>query len=78
MATPLVSGTIALYLQEQPLLSQSQIKQKVTEHCLKNFLDYNYLRYNLQGTCPPNCLLHINCKLYFNNNDIAHEVLCKC
>ena len=63
MATPLVTGAIALYLQEQPLLSPSQIKQKLIEHCLKNFLDYNYLHYSLQSTCP-NCLLHINCKFY--------------
>ena len=31
MATPLVSGVIALYLQEQPLLTPCDIKQKLTE-----------------------------------------------
>ena len=66
MATPLVSGTIALFLQQQPLLTPSQIKQKLTEDCLKNALDYRYLYYGLRAICP-NCLLHINCKLFFNN-----------
>ena len=61
MATPLVSGVIALYLQEQPLLTPSEIKQKLTEDCLKNVLDYRYLHYNLQYTAT-NCLLHINSK----------------
>ena len=37
MATPLVSGVIALYLQQQPLLTPSQIKQKLTEDCLKMY-----------------------------------------
>ena len=37
MATPLVSGTIALYLQEQPLLTPSQIFEKLTEHSLKMY-----------------------------------------
>ena len=48
MATPLVSGVIALYLQEQPLLCPSQIKQKLKEDCLKNVLNFNDL----------NCSLH--------------------
>ena len=63
MATPLVSGTIALYLQRQPLLTPSQIKQKLTEDCLKYTLDYSYLRYRLRSTTT-NCLLHINSKFH--------------
>ena len=62
MATPLVSGTIALYLQEQPLLTPFQIKQKLIEDCLKNLLNYRYLYYSLQDTTF-NCLLHIRSKL---------------
>ena len=62
MATPLVSGTIALYLQEQPLLTPFQIKQKLIEDCLKNLLNYRNLRYSLQDTTF-NCLLHIRSKL---------------
>ena len=61
MATPLVSGAIALYLQEQPLLTPSQIKQKLNEDCLKNVLNFNGLPISLQDTSP-NCLLHINSK----------------
>ena len=61
MATPLVSGAIALYLQQQPLLTPSQIKQKLTEDCLKNVLNYRYLPYSLRNTTT-NCLLHINSK----------------
>ena len=66
MATPLVSGAIALYLQEQPLLSPSQIKQKLTENGLKNVLRYSYLPYTLQDSTP-NCLLQVyhNSKLHF-------------
>ena len=63
MATPLVSGAIALYLQQQPLLTPSQIKQKLTEDCLKNVLDYRYLPYSLRNTTT-NCLLHLNSKFF--------------
>ena len=61
MSTPLVSGAVALYLQEQPLLTPSQIKEKLTEDCLKDALDYRFLPYRLQNTTT-NCLLHINSK----------------
>ena len=61
IGTSLVSGAIALYLQEQPLLTPSKIKQKLTEDCLKNALDYRYWPYSLQNTAT-NCLLHINSK----------------
>ena len=62
IATPIVSGAIALYLQEQPLLSPSQIMEKLLEDCLMSVLNFNGLPYNLQDTSP-NCLLHINSKL---------------
>ena len=61
MAAPLVSGAIALYLQKQPLLTPSQIKEKLTKDCLEDVLDYRYLSYSLQNTTP-NCLLYINSK----------------
>ena len=61
MATALVSGAIALYLQEQPLLTPSQIKQNLTEDCLKNVLKFHGLNYWIKNTSP-NCLLHINSK----------------
>ena len=61
MATPLVSGTIALYLQEQPLLTPSQIFEKLIEHSLKNILNYNNLHYSLQESTS-NCFLHIKSK----------------
>ena len=47
MAAPLVRGAITLYLQEQLQLTSSQIKEKLTEDCLKNALDYCYLDYSL-------------------------------
>ena len=61
MATPLVSGVIALHLQQQPLLTPSQILQKLKEDCLKNALDYSYLHYSLQNVTH-NCLLYLNSK----------------
>ena len=63
MATPLVSGVIALYLQQQPLLTPSQIKQKLKEDCLKNIIQYNNLPNSLQDASF-NCLLYINSKYY--------------
>ena len=33
MATPIVSGVIALHLQQQPLLTPSQIMEKLSEDC---------------------------------------------
>ena len=61
MAAPLVSGTIALYLQEQPLLTPPQILEKLTEDCLKNVLNFNGLPFSLRDKTP-NCLLHITGK----------------
>ena len=61
MSTPLVSGVVALYLQEQPHLTPFEIEQKLTEDCLKNVLDYTYLQDSLRNTTP-NCLLHITSK----------------
>ena len=58
MATPLVSGVIALYLQQQPLLTPTEIMDKLTEDCLKNVLNFNRLPFNLRDKTP-NCLLHI-------------------
>ena len=62
MATPIVSGVIALYLQQQPLLTPSQIMEKLSEDCLMGVLNLNTLPINLQDTTP-NCLIHINSKL---------------
>ena len=61
MAAPIVSGAIALYLQEQPLLTPSEIIENLTENCLKNALDLRFLSYRLRNTTT-NCLLHINSK----------------
>ena len=61
MATALVSGAIALYLQDQPHLTPYQIKQKLNEDCLKNVLKFHGLKHWIRDTSP-NCLLHINSK----------------
>ena len=61
MATPLVSGTIALYLQEQPLLTPSQIKEKLTDDSVRYALHYRDLPLSLKDTTP-NRLLHVNSK----------------
>ena len=61
MAAPLVSGAIALYLQEKPLLTPSEIMDKLTENCLKDVLNFNDLPISLQDTSP-NCLLYIDSK----------------
>ena len=61
IATPIVSGLIALYLQKQVLLCPSQIKQKLIENCLKDVLNFARLNSSLRDTSP-NCLLHINGK----------------
>ena len=61
MAAPLVSGAIALYLQEQPLLTPFQISQKLHEDCLKNVLNFDGVSSYLPNTSR-NCLLHINSK----------------
>ena len=60
MATPLVSGVIALYLQERPL-NLSQILEKLTNNCLKDALDYKHLHHSLNSTTT-NCLLHYKSK----------------
>ena len=60
MATPLVSGVIALYLQKQRL-TPSKILKKLTEDCLENVLNYTFLQHSLHSTTP-NCLLHYNSK----------------
>ena len=59
MATPLVSGVIALYLQQQPLVTPFEIAEKLSEDCLMNVLNFNNLPISLQDTSP-NCLLYIN------------------
>ena len=62
IAAALVSGAIALYLQENPLLTPTQIKKKLIEDSLENVLNFDDLNYCLQDTSP-NYLLHINSKL---------------
>ncbi len=43
MATPMVAGVAAMYLNEQPLLSPSEVKEKLMSESIKNELDFSQL-----------------------------------
>lgn len=59
IAAGLVAGVAALYLQLEPHLSPAEIKNKLTESCLRDSLNINSLPPNLKSRTS-NCLLHIN------------------
>ena len=58
MATPIVSGVVAVHLQKQPNLKPAQISQKLVQESLKNKINYNSLPNKLKSNTP-NRLLHI-------------------
>ena len=59
MSTPLVSGAVAILLQQQSSLTPAEIKRKLTEMCCRNILDFPDLLPSLRSTTP-NCLLNVN------------------
>ena len=59
MATPLVSGAVAILLQQQSSLTPAEIKRKLTDMCCRNILDFTDLLPSLRSTTP-NCLLNVN------------------
>ena len=50
MATPLVSGIVALYLQRQPLLNPDQVKEKLKSCGLKGVLKFDHLQDEVKTT----------------------------
>ena len=58
MATPLVSGAVAIYLQKEPNFTPSQIKQKIITDSLKNKLSYSNMKQSLRSSSS-NRLLYI-------------------
>ena len=61
MATPIVSGSVAIHLQKNSKLTPSQVKDKIIQDSLKNKLIYNNLKNSLRsGTA--NRLLHVKRK----------------
>ena len=60
MATPLVSGVVAIMLGRQPQLTPAEVQQLVIDNSIKDSLNFNN-DYSLDTT--PNKLLHIQGKL---------------
>ena len=58
MATPIVSGVVAIHLQKQPNLTPAQITQKLVQESLKNKLNYNSLANKVRSNTA-NRLLHV-------------------
>lgn len=62
MATPIVSGAIALMLEGEPYLTVSEITMRLKETCTKDMIDYQFLPAYLWPTTP-NCLVYAHyCK----------------
>lgn len=62
MSAPMVSGGVALLLEENASLSPANIDQKLKQDCLKNKINFSNMPSNLRSNTN-NCLLHVNsCK----------------
>ena len=65
MATPIVSGSVAIHLQKNPKLTPSQVKEKIIQDSLKNKLNYDNMNQGLRGSSV-NRLLHVKRKHKYN------------
>ena len=68
MATPIVSGSVAIHLQKNPKLTPSQVKDKIIQDSLKNKLNYDGMIDALKNLTS-NRLLYVKrkSKLTYNN-----------
>ena len=58
MATPIVSGAVAMLLEEDPSLTPQEVKEKLIMQSTKDVLDLGSLPTGAQSTTP-NCLVHV-------------------
>ena len=63
MATPFVSGVVAILLQRQPTLTPDQVKQKLISDSLKNVINFSIFSSSLRSASP-NRLLHISSEYF--------------
>ena len=59
MAAPLVSGAVALLLENEPSLSPADISNRLKQNCIKNAISYTNLPVTYRNNTN-NCLLHVN------------------
>ena len=60
MATPIVSGVVAMLLEEDPTLSPEEVKKRLLERATKGALDFSVLPSKASGT--PNLLVYTGSK----------------
>ena len=58
MATPFVSGVVAILLQRQPRLTPDQVKERLISDSLKNVINFSIFSSSM-SSASPNRLLHI-------------------
>jgi len=58
MAAPLVSGVAAIHLSQEPLLTPSELKQKLINESIKNVIDYTGMPSQFKSRTP-NRLVHL-------------------
>ena len=61
MAAPIVSGSVAIHLQNNSKLTPSQVKDKIIQDSLKNKLDYSNMKNRFRSSTA-NRLLHVKGK----------------
>ena len=72
MATPIVSGVLAIYLQEKPSLTVQELTQLLIDNSIKDALNFTRLRSFTLDETSPNRLVHVkNGRL--STCELAHE-----